>query len=161
MKKHVLRALLASCLANSLIFAEGYPPAVNYTPVHPGQPSNPGKPVSQEPENHMAQVVIANFAQIAMNFLQIAGNPRDPVAIVNGGCNIIASIASIAQEACKQAKFDNIPDDQLAEVIYKKLLEQNVHEIIGKQISKSALKHTLDGKHEITESDDEEQSASV
>lgn len=94
-------------------------------------------------EDKTAQVVITNFASMIMNVIQMAANPHNPQTLVNGGCNIIAGIANIAQEACKMVEQGIASSDEIAEVFYAKMIELGVHEEIASHISRSQLKQLL------------------
>lgn len=86
------------------------------------------------------QVVIANFANMLMSIIHMAANPYDPQTLAQNGCNIVAGIANIAQQACKMVKDGEIAEDQIAEHLYAKMIELGVHEQIAQQITRSSLR---------------------
>lgn len=94
-------------------------------------------------QDQTAQVVISNFANMVMNVIQMVANPHDPQTLASGGCNIIAGIANIAQEACKMVEQGEATSDELAEVFYAKMIELGVHEEIALHVRKSLLREML------------------
>lgn len=86
------------------------------------------------------QVVISNFANMLMSIIQMAANPYDPQTLAQNGCNIVAGIANIAQQACKMVKEGEVAEDQIAEHLYAKMIELGIHEQIAQQVSRSSLR---------------------
>lgn len=88
-------------------------------------------------EDKTAQVVIANFANMVMNVIQMAANPHDPQALAAGGCQIVGSIANIAQEACRMVEAGEATVDEISAVLSAKMLELGISEEIALQITRS------------------------
>jgi len=87
------------------------------------------------------QVVISNFANMLMSIIQMAANPYDPQTLAQNGCNIVAGIANIAQQACKMVRQGEIAEDQVADFFYAKMIELGVHDQIAQQITRSSLRN--------------------
>ncbi len=99
-------------------------------------------------QDQTAQVVISNFANMVMNVIQMAANPHDPQTLATGGCQIVGSIANIAQEACRMVAAGEATADEISAVFYAKMIESGVHEEIATQVSKSMLRTMSVGTEE-------------
>jgi hypothetical protein len=99
-----------------------------------------------EKKDQSAQNVLTNFASIVMNLIAMGANPHDKPTLVQGGCAIVAGITNIAQEAFKLIKkeeLQNLDQDQIATILYKKLQEKHIPELIADHIVRSTVKKQL------------------
>jgi hypothetical protein len=96
-----------------------------------------------KPQDQTVQVVLANFAQMIINLITMAGNPHDPATLVENGSSIINSITNIAQEALKLVELDKLNEDEISEALYNKLIELKVHEELAAHITKLSLRQEL------------------
>lgn len=97
-------------------------------------------------KDESAQTILTNFASIVMSLIAMGSNPHDKPTLVQGGCAIVTSITNIAQEAFKLIKKEelkNLNQDQIAEILYKKLQEKNIPELIADHVVRSTVTKQL------------------
>ena len=94
-------------------------------------------------KDHTAQTILANFANIAMSIIAMGSNPYDKTTLMQGGCNIVASLTNIAQEAFKlidKEELKRANREELSQILYKKLHEIGLPEQIAEYVSTNAAK---------------------
>lgn len=91
-----------------------------------------------------AQLVIANFAQTVQHIISMAGRPNDREHLAAHGCGIVQNIANIAQQALKGVKLEGLTEEEIAALVYKKLIALNVHELIAPAVTEVATRHIID-----------------
>jgi len=115
--------------------------AAFFTPSVAAQPRNGTK--QQKPQDQTAQVVLSNFAAMFMNIIAMAGNPHDPATLVQGGQGIVQGLANIIGTALKMVPKEEVSPSEVADLVYKKLMELNIHQDIARQVSVVATRHAF------------------
>lgn len=90
--------------------------------------------------------VSGNIANTVCGVLNILFNPHDKPTLVNNGAVIASNIAAIIQQLAKVIDLQelaNLDDQQATELIYKKMLELNIHKSICDAIVKQGVLERL------------------
>jgi len=91
----------------------------------------------KDQKNITPQVILTNISNIVLSVLAMVGAPYNKINVVSASCNIIASIATMVQHLIKQGIFKGVGDQEIAALIYKRLIEQDVDHMMASYLAKT------------------------
>lgn len=97
-------------------------------------------PLMQPPQQDQTpQVILSNFANVAQSIIMMGCNPHNPQVLGVCGCNIVASLSNMVAQAFKLLKPEECTQDQIAKIVYERLIALNMQKLVTEHVVQRAL----------------------